>query len=395
MKQPDVVEKRKLLSGDEVCFLAFKQDSSKYRVMVLLPLSKNVEENFVNFVYPDTRVNSSFDFLYNRVNNVSFEGKDYFCFETDKEKAISVNLFNNFIDSVVNKLENNWKYNQAKKMFDREYLTSYYVGDGDKKVFFHIHSSFSYKPSVQKWLFSLELFVPEAPDKEGSVPFLLRTPDTNFNLLKDKDFYSIVVDGEKYQRETLVERSSDDIKELIQYKEEIEKDTVDMVTKVYNYNLAIDDKVKFLNNNNKQTVDIGKGISVQFEKKFSFNPLKDRLSVSVIFYLPTEADGTVKKELINKPLPTVNADFHKIHQDRETKEIYITENTGQLVHGNTRKIDDLKFGCKLCDTNNLDIQEALKRLDDADRTADKVASGFIKVLKKIYQKNTQASLEER
>jgi len=139
------------------------------------------------------------------------------------------------------------------------------------------------------------LFVPEAPDKEGSVPFLLRTPDTNFNLLKDKDFYSIVVDGEKYQRETLVERSSDDIKELIQYKEEIEKDTVDMVTKVYNYNLAIDDKVKFLNNNNKQTVDIGKGISVQFEKKFSFNPLKDRVSVSVIFYLPTEADGTVKK----------------------------------------------------------------------------------------------------
>jgi len=116
-------------------FLAFKQDSSKYRVMVLLPLSKNVEENFVNFVYPDTRVNSSFDFLYNRVNNVSFEGKDYFCFETDKEKAISVNLFNNFIDSVVNKLENNWKYNQAKKMFDREYLTSYYVGDGDKKYF--------------------------------------------------------------------------------------------------------------------------------------------------------------------------------------------------------------------------------------------------------------------
>jgi len=180
------------LSGDEVCFLAFKQDSSKYRVMVLLPLSKNVEENFVNFVYPDTRVNSSFDFLYNRVNNVSFEGKDYFCFETDKEKAISVNLFNNFIDSVVNKLENNWKYNQAKKMFDREYLTSYYVGDGDKKVFFHIHSSFSYKPSVQKWLFSLELFVPEAPDKEGSVPFLLRTPDTNFNLLRIKIFIPLL-----------------------------------------------------------------------------------------------------------------------------------------------------------------------------------------------------------
>jgi len=57
-----------------------------------------------------------------------------------------------------------------------------------------------------------------------------------------------------------------------------------------------------------------------------------------------------------------------------------------LVHGNTRKIDDLKFGCKLCNTNKLDIQEALKRLDDMDRTADKVASGFIQVLKKIYQK---------
>jgi len=41
-------------------------------------------------------------------------------------------------------------------------------------------------------LFSLELFVPEAPDKEGSVPFLLRTPDTNFNLLRIKIFIPLL-----------------------------------------------------------------------------------------------------------------------------------------------------------------------------------------------------------
>lgn len=244
-------------------------------------------------------------FIFNRTPRtevIDVGGQIFFAIEQTTQV-----FYPNIIDDIVNKLNENYKYNTEQKHKEKHVQTGYTLTSGSVSIQFFIHDDIEFVPDADMWLGYTQIFLPMETERDKFPSYygishyiankIVRVGHSRLNAGWGTPSNRSVMP--LYMVDGISHALKRDIREVELEMENMREEIFNTLKSVFDYNVVVFSH-DFSPMLQSETFHIGKGIDLKVKyDSIDYDSEENTFIVGVSLYFPTGADGYLRKELVS------------------------------------------------------------------------------------------------